>query len=100
MVWEDGGGDPASYPIKREIMNMAKYLFIGIIALTAVGILLISFVQTRIINQHGIRRFRERGFINVYWHDRTTTERWCFYIGLFLSIIPFIAIGLIAVLNV
>jgi len=81
-------------------MDMAYYLFVGIIALTTVGILLVSFVQIKIINLHGMRHFRERGFINVYWHDRTTKDRWCFWIGLFLSITPFVAVGLISILNV
>jgi hypothetical protein len=57
------------------------------------GILLISFVQSRIIVKHGMWHFGKRGFRNVYWHDRTPTERLCFWIGMFLLLLPFIVIG-------
>jgi hypothetical protein len=32
-------------------------------------------VQTRILRGHGIGHVQKRGFITVYWHDRTIAER-------------------------
>jgi hypothetical protein len=73
---------------------MFGYLLIGSLALAAVGILLISSVQTRIIKQHGVWHFQKRGLTNVYWRDRTTPERWYFWTGFSLVIAPFIVVGL------
>jgi hypothetical protein len=78
-------------------MNVTGYLVAGLIVLAAVGILLISFVQTRIIRRHGMGHFQKRGFINVYWHDRTKAERWCFWAGLTLLITPLVVAGLYAI---
>ncbi len=75
---------------------MDKYVVIGLMVLAAIGILLISFVQTKIIARHGIGHFKKRGFINVYWYDRTRTERWCFWTGLILLTTPFVVAGLFA----
>lgn len=75
---------------------MAKYVVIGLMALAAIGILMISFVQTRIIARHGIGHFKKRGFVNVYWHDRTRAERWCFWTGLILLITPSVVAGVFA----
>jgi hypothetical protein len=77
-----------------------SYLVLGLLVLFAAGILLISFVQIRIIKDHGIRHFQKRGFINVYWHDRTKTERRCFWIGLVLMSLPFIIGGICYLLSV
>jgi hypothetical protein len=77
-----------------------SYLVAGLLVLFAAGILLISFVQTRIIKDHGIRHFQKRGFINVYWHDRTKAERWCFWIGLVLMSLTFIIGGICYLLSV
>jgi len=79
---------------------MTKYIVIALITLAATGILLISFVQIKIIIRHGIRHFQQRGFINVYWHDRTSIERWCFWGGFSLLIMPFIFAGVISMINV
>ena len=81
-------------------MDITGYLVGGLIALVAIGILLISFVQTRIINEHGIWHFHKRGFINVYWRDRTKPERWCFWVGLVLMSLPFIIGGICYLLSV
>jgi len=89
-----------SRAVKREIMNMTGYLVVGLMALAAIGILLISFVQTRIIRRHGIGHFQKRGFINVYWHDRTRAERWCFWVGLSLLSTPFLVAGVFAIFAV
>ena len=77
-----------------------SYLVAGLLVLFAAGILLISFVQRRIIKDHGILHFQKRGFINVYWHDRTKAERWCFWIGLVLMSLPFIIGGICYLLSV
>ena len=77
-----------------------SYLVAGLLVLLAAGILLISFVQTRIIRDHGIWHFQKRGFINVYWHDRTKAERWCFWVGLVLMSLPFIIGGICYLLSV
>jgi hypothetical protein len=77
-----------------------SYLVAGLLVLVAAGILLISFVQTRIIRDHGIWHFQKRGFINVYWHDRTKAERWCFWVGLVLMSLPFIIGGICYLLSV
>lgn len=76
------------------------YIIVGSFGLAVVGILLISFVQIRIIREHGIWHFQKRGFINVYWHDRTKGERWCFWIGLALILLPFIIVGIWSLLSV
>jgi hypothetical protein len=75
---------------------MPGYLVISAFALAVVGVLLITYVQTEIIKGKGMRHFGERGFVNVYWRDRTTTERWCFFIGLGLLLLPFVAFGLLS----
>jgi hypothetical protein len=80
--------------------NMTGYIVVGVIVLAATGILLITLVQTRIIIRHGIGHFHKRGFINVYWHDRTKTEKWCFWVGLVLLLIPFVVAGLYAMVTV
>lgn len=81
-------------------MNMSGYFVVGLIVLAVIGILLISFVQTRIIRRHGMGHFQKRGFINVYWHDRTKVERWCFWFGLTLLITPFVVAGLYVIVAV
>ncbi len=75
---------------------MTGYLVLSSFALAVVGVLLITYVQTGIIRVKGFRGFRERGFANVYWRDRTTTEKWCFYIGLSFLLLPFVALGLVS----
>ncbi len=45
-------------------MNITGYLVGGLIDLAAIGLLLISLVQTKIIKEHGIWHFHKRGFIN------------------------------------
>jgi hypothetical protein len=76
--------------------NVPGYIVISAFALAAVGVLLMTYVQTRIIRGKGIRHFGERGFVNVYWRDRTTIERWCFFVGLSLLLLPFVAFGLLS----
>jgi hypothetical protein len=80
--------------------NITGYIVLGLIVLAATGILLISLVQTRIIRQHGIGHFHKRGFINVYWRDRTKSERWCFWVGLVLMSLPFIIGGICYLLSI
>jgi hypothetical protein len=75
-------------------------LIIASFALAAVGILLVSFVQTKFIKEHGIWHFQKRGFINVYWHDRTKAERRCFWVGLVLFSVPFVIVGIWRLLHV
>jgi hypothetical protein len=62
--------------------------------LAVVGIVLIMAVQMRIISQYGMQVFRERRFIDVYWHGLTRTEKYCFWTGLVLVLLPFAAVGL------
>ena len=81
-------------------MNITGYLVVALIALAAIGILLISFVQTRIINEYGMWHFQKRGFINVYWRDRTKLEKWCFWAGLVLMSLPSIVVGVCSLLSV
>jgi hypothetical protein len=75
-------------------------MVISAFALSAVGVLLMTYAQTGIIKAKGIRHFGERGFLNVYWRDRTATERWCFFVGLTLLLLPFVALGLLSLSNV
>jgi len=67
--------------------------------LAAVGVLLISYVQTGIIRAEGFKVFRQKGFATVYWRERSATERWCFFLGLGLLVAPFITFGLLAIAN-
>jgi len=76
-----------------------RHLIIGSLVLAAVGILLISSVQSRIIRQHGIWHFQKRGFAKVYWDDRTTTEKWCFWVGVIFVFLPFIVAGVFSVIK-
>jgi hypothetical protein len=78
---------------------MASYLTASIFFLGAVGVLLISYVQTGIIRAEGFRAFRKKGFVTVYWRERSATERWCFFVGLALLVIPFIVFGVIHMAN-
>jgi hypothetical protein len=91
---------PLSSAVKRGIMNMTGFIVVSLIVIAATGIVLISLIQTKIIREYGIRHFKKRGFINVYWHDRTITERWCFWTGLSLMITPFVVAGLYAIVSV
>jgi hypothetical protein len=79
---------------------MPGYVVISAFALAAVGVLLMTYVQTGIIKNKGIRHFGERGLVNVYWRDRTTAERWCFFVGLGFLLLPFVAFGLLALSHV
>jgi hypothetical protein len=79
---------------------MPGYVVISAFALAAVGVVLMTYVQSGILKAKGIKHFGERGFVNVYWRDRTTTERWCFFVGLTLLLLPFVAFGLISLSNV
>jgi hypothetical protein len=79
---------------------MPGYMVISAFGLAAIGVLLMTYVQTRIIKAKGIRHFGERGFINVYWRERTTTERLCFFAGLGLLLLPFVALGLLSLSHV
>jgi hypothetical protein len=78
---------------------MPGYIVISAFALAAVGVLLMTYVQTGIIKAKGIRHFGERRIVDVYWRDRTTTERWCFFGGLSLLLLPFVAFGLLLSLS-
>jgi hypothetical protein len=68
-------------------------LIIASILFAGIGTLLMSFVQVRIIRQYGVRHFSKRGFINVYWSDRSKIEKWCFWLGLLLLLSPFFIVG-------
>jgi hypothetical protein len=70
------------------------YLVLGSFALAAVGVLLMTYVQTGIIRTNGIRHFRARGVVDIYWRDRSPTERWCFFVGISLLLLPFVTLGL------
>ena len=71
------------YSGKRDnIDNIFFYSMIIFYVLSAVVSLLpVCFVQKRIIEQYGIRKILSRGIINVYWNDRTGTERLYFWMG-------------------
>jgi len=75
-------------------------MVISAFALAAVGVVFMTYVQSGIIKAKGIKHFGEGGFVNVYWRDRTTTERWCFFVGLTLLLLPFVAFGLLSLSNV
>jgi hypothetical protein len=75
-------------------------MVISAFAAAAVGVVLMTYVQSRIIKARGISHFGERGFVNVYWRDRTTTERWCFFTGLGLVLLPFVVFGALSISNV
>jgi hypothetical protein len=67
--------------------NMIRFSMIGFIGLIAgYGILLFCIVQKQIIEQYGVRNILGRGFVNVYWNDRTKTERLFLWAGLYLAI--------------
>jgi len=75
-------------------------MVISAFAVAAVGVMLMTYVQSRIIKAKGITHFGERSFVNVYWRGRTTTERWCFFVGLTFLLLPFVAFGLLSLSNV
>ncbi len=75
-------------------------MVISAFAAAAVGVVLMAYVQSRIIKTRGVSHFGERGFVNVYWRDRTTTERWCFFAGLGLVLLPFVVFGALSISNV
>ena len=75
-------------------------MVISSFAAAGVGVVLMTIVQSRIIKAKGIGHFGERGFVNVYWRDRSMMERWCFFVGLTLLLLPFVALGLLAISNV
>ena len=75
---------------------MLGYFFISALALAAVGLLLVTYVQIGIIRTRGMQKFAQRGLVNVYWRDRKSSERWCFFGGLSLLLGPFLALGLLA----
>jgi hypothetical protein len=79
--------------------DMASYITVSTFVLAAVGVLLISYVQTGIIRAEGFKTFREKGFVTVYWRDRSAIERWCFFVGVALLVMPFVAFGVIAMAN-
>jgi hypothetical protein len=79
---------------------MPGYLVISAFALAAVGLVLMTYVQSGIIRVKGIWHFGQRGFFNVYWRDRTITERWCFFVGLSLLLLPFVVFGMLSIFNV
>ena len=79
---------------------MPGYMVVSAFALAAVGVLLMTYVQSGIIKANGIKHFRERGFVNVYWRDRTKTERCCFFVGLTFLLLLFMAFGLLSISNV
>ncbi len=78
---------------------MTGYVTVLTFALAAVGVLLISYVQTGIIRAEGFKVFRQKGFATVYWRERDAIERWCFFLGLALLLMPFIAFGVLAIAN-
>ena len=79
---------------------MRAYLVVSLFAMAGVGILLISYSQARIIKDKGLRTslkyFSERSFVDIYWRDRTQTEKYCFLAGVLLSVLSFFALSSIA----
>jgi len=67
--------------------------------IAAIGVLLISYVQAGIIRTEGFKVFREKGFVTVYWRERNSAERWCFFVGLAFLAMPFVVFGFVAVAN-
>lgn len=67
--------------------NILRLSMIILLALSAFyGIFLAYYVHKRIIKQNEIRNILKRGFINVYWSDRTKTERLWFCSGFCLAL--------------
>jgi hypothetical protein len=71
-------------------------MIVATFVLAGVGVLLISYVQRGIIRTEGLNAFRRKGFVAVYWRERTEAERWCFFLGLVLMVMPFLAVGILA----
>jgi hypothetical protein len=65
-----------------KIWRLFNIIFIAFSAVFS--LILVYFVQKRIIKQYGIRKILSSGIINVYWKDRTGTEKLYFWVGLCL----------------
>jgi hypothetical protein len=76
--------------------NMIRFSMIGFIGLVAgYCIFLFCFVQKQIIEQYGVKNILSRGLVNVYWKDRTRTERLFFWAGLFLGILSCLSLAIL-----
>jgi len=78
---------------------MTSYIIVSAFVLASVGVLLISYVQTGIIRADGFKAFRQKGFATIYWRERSAMERWCFFLGVALLVMPFIVFGVITLTN-
>lgn len=68
-----------------KIWRLFNIVFIAFSAVFS--LILVCFVQKRIIEQYGIRKILSRGIINAYWNDRTGKERFHFWAGIWLLLI-------------
>jgi hypothetical protein len=66
-------------------------LYYTVIVLLAIfacyGLFIVFIVQKEIIKQYGIRNILNRGFINVYWNDRTKTEIVFLFMGFSIALL-------------
>jgi hypothetical protein len=74
-----------------KIIRLSVIIFLVIS--TFFGLLSVCIVQKRIIEQCGIWNISDRGFINVYWYDRTKRERLFFYAGFCLVLLSGISLA-------
>jgi len=79
ICWADGTGKP----VFRDLIAAAFF------STAAVGVLAISVVQTRIARRHGWRHFAQTPFFSVYWRELSPTDRWLFWCGTTLLLLPF-----------
>jgi hypothetical protein len=72
---------------------MFKYFVVIFFVLAFVGILMAMPVQQRIVRQYGMQVLREKRFVDVYWYGLTKVEKWYFWVGFVMTLLPFAALG-------
>lgn len=67
-------------------------LVIVLMVLCGIGILMGAVIQTRILLRRGVKNSIGRSPVDLYWRGLDRVERYVFWIGLALAVLPLLVI--------
>ncbi len=76
-------------------MNVLQVLLrawiVTLFALSLIGVLTLSRIQTRLLKAHGWHVFREKALLQLYWRELSPSQRWLLWPGIVMLLLTLAA---------